>query len=120
MPGRIAWAACIEQEPDAPLGLVNPNFDEAGSRDVLVFFADARRRVASILLSSRKLGEHVIRLDVWGVIVRYPLAGDVADGPECGPPKLADLSGAKIFAGGPFTGAPQCQVSILIWEENCK
>jgi hypothetical protein len=41
MPGRISSAPCLEQEPGAPLGLVNPNFDETGSRNVLVFFADA-------------------------------------------------------------------------------
>jgi hypothetical protein len=30
MPGRIASVGCLEQEPGAPLSLVNPNFDEAG------------------------------------------------------------------------------------------
>jgi hypothetical protein len=41
MPGRISSAPCLEQEPSAPLGLVNPNFDQTGSRNVLVFFAGA-------------------------------------------------------------------------------
>jgi hypothetical protein len=34
-------AACLEQEPGTPLPLVNPNFDQAGSSNVLVFLADA-------------------------------------------------------------------------------
>jgi hypothetical protein len=41
MPGRIAPASCLEQKPGAALGLVNPNFDEAGSSNVLVFVPDA-------------------------------------------------------------------------------
>jgi selenocysteine-specific translation elongation factor len=41
MSGGIASAACLEQEPGTPLRLVNPNFDQAGSSNVLVFLADA-------------------------------------------------------------------------------
>lgn len=39
--GGIRMAACLEQEPGAALGLVNPPFDEAGSGDVRALFADA-------------------------------------------------------------------------------
>jgi hypothetical protein len=58
--------ACLEQEPGTPLRLVNPNFDQAGSSNVLVFLADAMglaQGAASALLSS-ELGEHVLWLDV--------------------------------------------------------
>src|SRR6185437_9906146 len=37
---RIAFAARLEQEPGAPLGLVDPDLDEARGRDVAVLFAD--------------------------------------------------------------------------------
>jgi hypothetical protein len=90
MPGRVASAACLEQEPCTPLGLVNPNFDEAGSRNVVVFFADAvglAEARGECLALLAQLGEHVLRLDVQCIIVRYALqAGDVADGPERGLP----------------------------------
>jgi hypothetical protein len=67
MPGRVPSATCLEQEPGAPLGLVNPNFDEAGSRNVLIFFADAvglAEARSECLAVVTQLGQHVLRLDV--------------------------------------------------------
>jgi hypothetical protein len=43
MPGRVPSAACLEQEPGTPFGLVDPNFNQAGSSNVLMFFADTVR-----------------------------------------------------------------------------
>jgi hypothetical protein len=67
MSGGIASAACLEQEPGTPLRLVNPNFDQAGSSNVLVFLADAmglaqaRGECVAVLA---QLGEHVLWLTV--------------------------------------------------------
>jgi len=72
MPGGIPMTVCLEQEPDAPLGLVNPDFDQAGGGDVAVFLADAVRLAQArgkgfVVLA--ELGEHVLGLDVLGIVV---------------------------------------------------
>jgi hypothetical protein len=39
MPGRIPSAARLVKEPHAPLGLIDPNFDEARGGDVVLLVA---------------------------------------------------------------------------------
>ena len=41
MPAGITSTACFEQEPSAPLGFVDPDFDQARTGDVSVLLADA-------------------------------------------------------------------------------
>lgn len=71
MAARIPSTACFEQEPGAPFGFVNPNFDQAGGGDVTLFFADivglaqARGKRFAILA---QLGEHVLRLNILGIV----------------------------------------------------
>jgi hypothetical protein len=37
---RIPLTASLNQEPGAPLGLVDPDFDQAGSGDITMLIAD--------------------------------------------------------------------------------
>jgi hypothetical protein len=72
----FAGAARLEQEPDAPLGFVDPHFQQARRRDVAVLVADAVRfahavRQARVVLA--QLGEHVERRHVLGVVVEHAL-----------------------------------------------
>ena len=43
MPGRVTRPARLEQEPRPPLGLVNPDFDQARRGDVAVLIAQVVR-----------------------------------------------------------------------------
>src|SRR3979490_3311778 len=103
MSGGIPSAAFLEQEPGPPFGFVNPNFNKAGSSNVLMFFADtmgltqARGECLAVLA---QLSKHVPRLDVRGIIIRYALqAGDMADGPKRGSPYLADALSDRVRHG---------------------
>src|SRR4051812_10756874 len=75
--------ACLEQEPSTPLRLINPHFDQAGSRNVAVVIGHVVRFTQSrckVFVVVPKLRKHVQRLHVVGIIVEYSLrAGDVAD-----------------------------------------
>src|SRR5580698_9756342 len=82
VPGRL------EEKPRPPFGLVDPHLEQAGRRDIavplagMVGFAHARDQAFVVLA---ELGEHVLRLDVVGVVVIDALlAGDVADGSDRG------------------------------------
>src|SRR5438105_15034221 len=69
---RIAAAARLEQKPDPPLRLVDPDFEQARRRDVAVLLADAVRLAhvrgeAHVVLA--QLRQHVEGRDVVSVIV---------------------------------------------------
>src|SRR5713226_4217814 len=94
MAGGVALATRLEQEPGAPLGLVDPHLDQACGGDVAVLvahvvrLAKARRKLLVVLA---QLGEHVQGLYVLGVVIQYALrAGDAADGLQRGSADLAD------------------------------
>src|ERR1035438_1495196 len=74
MSSGIPTPARLEQEPGAPLRFVNPDLDEAGGGDVLMFFADAvglaqTRRQGLIVLA--QLSQHVLGLDILGIVVQH-------------------------------------------------
>src|SRR4051812_30165349 len=72
-PARHPPPTGLEQEPGAPLGLVDPNLDQAGGGHVpgvladVVGLAEARRQRLVVLA---QLGQHVLRLDVVRVVVQ--------------------------------------------------
>lgn len=72
MAGTHFALAGVAQEPCPPLGFIDSDVDEAGSRDVAVLIADVvslaeARRQRLIVLA--QLGQHVLRLDVLSIIV---------------------------------------------------
>src|SRR4051794_15879978 len=76
MAGRHFTAAAFEEEPGPPLGFIDPRFDQAGGADVAVLLADVvsfakARREHSVVLA--QFGQHVLRLDVVGVVIRDAL-----------------------------------------------
>src|ERR1700690_4288600 len=83
MPRVIPLAACLEQEPGASLGFVNPDFDQAGSRDVTVLVAHVMsltQPACEGLVVVAKFSQHIQRFDVSCVVVQNALgACDVAD-----------------------------------------
>jgi hypothetical protein len=86
MSGRIPSATRFEQEPGTPLGLVDPDFDQAGCGNVMVLIAKVvgltqARREGLVVFA--QFGEHVRWFYVFSIIVEYALEpGDVADRPE--------------------------------------
>src|SRR6185437_826655 len=82
-PRFAGLAARLEQEPRTAFRLVDPDFDQAGGRDVAMLVAEAVRfsqARGELLVVSAQFGQHVQRLDVLGIVVQYALrARDVAD-----------------------------------------
>src|SRR5580698_5615477 len=79
----IPFPTRLEEEPGAPLGLVNPVLDEARGCDVaylvddVVHLAQARGEALIVLAQLR---EHVERIDILGIVVLDALqARNVAD-----------------------------------------
>src|SRR5207247_431143 len=97
----LLWnTGCLEQEPGAPLGLVDPVLDQAGAGHVLVLVADrvglaqVRRQ---LLVVVAQLGKHIERRDEARVIVQHALqAADVADRAQRGAADLADALGDVV------------------------
>src|SRR5215469_18202549 len=107
-------AGRLEQEPGAPLGLVDPVLDQAGAGHVLVLvanrvgFAQARRQ---LLVVVAQFGKHIQRRDEVGVVVQHTLqAGDVADRAQRG---AADLAHAL----GDVVGGRENLLALLVEEE---
>src|SRR5581483_5046353 len=72
MAGGIPPAARLVQEPDAPLGLVDPYFEQARSRHVVLLVAEIVRFAHDPdqrLVVAPELGQHIERIDVIGVVV---------------------------------------------------
>src|SRR5262245_41101534 len=93
----------LKQEPGSPLGFIDPDFDEAGGGDVAMLVADVvglaqPRRQHLVVLA--QLGEHVLRIDVVGVVVQDALeVADLADRFDRGTADLADALGDGIGHG---------------------
>src|SRR5262252_7686524 len=93
-------AGRLEQEPGAPLGLVDPVLDQAGAGHVLVLVANrvslaqARRQ---LLVVVAQFGKHIQRRDEVGVVVQHALqASDVADRAQRGAADLAHALGDVV------------------------
>src|SRR6478672_8004185 len=78
--------SCFEQEPCASFRFVDPHLEQARRRNVVIVVAKAVRAAhfrSQLLVVLAKLGKHVERRDVIGVIVEQPfLRGDLADRAE--------------------------------------
>src|ERR1700722_7574978 len=98
-----AAAGRFKQEPSPALGLVNPNFEQAGGRDVAVFvahvvdLAQARRQALVVVAQLRK---HVLWIDIVSVIVEKGLTpGDVSDRAQTRPADLSRTFGDRVGHG---------------------
>ena len=93
-------AGGFEEEPGAAFGLVDPLLDQAGGADVVVLAAggvDAAQLAHQLAVVVGELGQHVLRVDVVGVVVGDALAaGDVADRPERHAAELAGAFGDRV------------------------
>jgi hypothetical protein len=75
--GCIPLATGLEQEPGAPFGFIDPDFDQASRGDITVFSADVvglAQASGKGLVVLAQFGEHVQGFDVVGIIVYYALA----------------------------------------------
>src|SRR6516225_4158790 len=107
-------AGRLEQEPGAPLGLVDPVLDQAGASHVVVLVANrvglAQARY-QLLVVVAQLREHVEGGDEVCVVVQHALqAADVADGPQR---SAADLAHAL----GDGVGGRENLLALLVEEE---
>src|SRR3954469_26050507 len=103
MAGRVAPAACLKQEPGAPLSLVDEVLEEACGRYIPMLTAQLMglkhaRREGLVVVP--QLGQHVERVDVIGVVVENPLKPrDMADRPKGGAADLAHALGDLVRGG---------------------
>src|SRR5215472_16807738 len=70
--GSVPPAGCFEQEPGAPLGFVDPYFDQTRCREVTMVVTHIVRLAqprGKRLVVVRQLGEHVQWLDVFGIVI---------------------------------------------------
>ena len=92
--------ASTQQEPGAPLGLVDPDLDQAGAGNVAMLVA----QVVGLAQAGRQrlvvvthLGQHVGGFHVLGVVVQHTLgACDVADRAQRAAADLADAFGQRV------------------------
>ena len=81
-------ALCLGQEPGAAFGLVDPDFDQAGRRDIVVLFAHSVRGTQiprQVLVVRHQLPEHLAGADELLVVVPQALVScDVGDRPAGG------------------------------------
>src|ERR1700704_2960392 len=88
-----ALASSLVQKPGTSLGLVDPDFDQAGGGNVAMFFADVVRFAQTggeFLVVLAHFGEHVLRLDIVDIVVLHALyAADMPDGLKRGSTDLA-------------------------------
>src|SRR5215472_1933794 len=93
-------AACFVEEPDASLGLVDPDLDQARRRHVAVLFTHVVRLAEACrqpLVVVTQLGEHVERRHVVRVVVADALgSADLTNGTQCGTAQLAYALGDRI------------------------
>ena len=104
MPGGVARPAGLEQEPGAPLDLVDPDFDVAGGGDVTMLVADVvhfTQPGGHRLVVFAQFAQHVRRLDIVGIVVEDTLGPrDVADRTQRGTTELANALGDRRSAIG--------------------
>jgi hypothetical protein len=90
----IPGACRLEQEPGAPLGLIDPVLQQACGSHIAVLVAEAVRLAHvrdQLPVLVPQLGQHVERRDEIGVIVEHTLqAADVADRAQRGAADLAN------------------------------
>src|SRR6185312_6681039 len=83
MTSRIAPTACLVKEPHAPFVLIDPHFEQARGRHIVLLVAEVMRLAHArdqVLVVRSELGQHVEWIDIIGVIVWYALEpGDIAD-----------------------------------------
>src|SRR5580698_807367 len=96
-------AAGLEQEPDAAFGFVDPDFDQAGSGHIVVLIANVvgfAQTAHQVFVVFTQLGEHVVGLNVVGVVVLDSLqASDMSDRANRRLAELADALGNRIAHG---------------------
>jgi hypothetical protein len=75
----------LRQEPDSALGLINPNFDQTGGRQILVFIGKlmgGAEIACERLIIGVELCQDFLRGNVFVVVVRQALvAGDIVSRP---------------------------------------
>src|SRR5262245_28914790 len=100
--GQLALTG-FEEEPGSPLGLVDPDFDEARGRDVAVLVANIvnlAQTGCERLVVIAQFSQHVQGLDILGIVVLDALKpADVANRLDRGPADLADSLGDGIGHG---------------------
>src|SRR5215468_11673719 len=92
---RSSGISCgLEQEPGAPLSLIDPDLDQARARHIAVLVAKPMRLpevCGKLLVVVAELGKHVHRCDEIGIVVEDALqTTDVADGTHGGATNLAN------------------------------
>src|SRR5262249_55978163 len=117
-------AAGLEQEPGTPLSLVDPDFQEACGRNIVMLvaqpvgLAQARRE---LLFVGTQLSEHVVGRDEIGVVIENALqTGDVADRAQRGAADLADALGDRVGGGEDLIALliEQQMVIAEVWPGN--
>src|SRR6266849_1409994 len=84
MPGWIAVAGCLEQEPGTPFGLIDKNLKNTSARHVSMLIAQAVRfthMCRELFVGVAQLRKHVERSNVVHVVVQHTLqASDMVNG----------------------------------------
>src|SRR5260221_12872883 len=100
MAGGVPAAARLEQVPGALLGLVDPDFDQAGGGNGAVLVnnvVNLAQTSGKRLVVVAQFGKHVQRFDVLRIVVQHALkARDASDRPERGSTHLADAVGNRV------------------------
>src|SRR5262245_54443047 len=87
MSGWITATTGLVEKPDPPFGVIDECFEEARGRHVIVFVTEivglAQGRDHTLVVLT-EFGQHVLRIDIGGVIVGQALmTRDIADGSQC-------------------------------------
>ena len=104
-PATLRCPGCgrLEQEPDPPLGLVDPVLEQAGGGDVAMLVAEIVGLLEvghQLLVVVAQLGQHVLRRDIGGLVVEDALQlGDLPDRAQRGGAKLAHALGDVVDGG---------------------
>jgi hypothetical protein len=111
---RLFPSCCLEQEPSASLGFVDPDFEQTGRRDVIVLVAKCMGLPhvgGELPVVVAELGKHCRRRDELGVVVEQPLQpADMADRPQR---RTADLAHAL----GDGVGRGEDLVALLVEQQ---
>src|SRR5229473_7941112 len=93
----------LEQEPCTPLGLIDPDFQQARGSNIVVLVAQAMRLAQAcrqLLIVIAQFGEHVHRRDKIRIVVQDALqAADVADRMQGRAADLANTFGDRVRSG---------------------
>ena len=112
--GCVLSSGSFEQEPDAPLGLIDPIFEKTDGgyvSGVIAEAVDGTHAQDQSFFVLAEFGEHVGSVDEVGVVVGDALeAGDVSDGTDGGAADFADAFGDVVGHGEEL-------VSVVVEEE---